>query len=278
MPADNHKLSVVEQIEACRPGSDDLCAAEFAPAAGSIAQDSAARRFYESVQRVDGRLAQAFAAVPVPAGLAERLLAQLEAAPPSSPEVELATFAPAHPSQLAPRRWALRIALAASLLAMIGGGLVLVSRFTPYSSQQCVADAARASAQLQPQGWRNLRTTPAPTARLPKTRVLGVVKSWQPAPLLGDGQAVAFRFANGATLLVCQPGRSVASLPIAPPAVPQQKASASSGTHVAAWTDGGLVHVLLVNGPIEEYRRMTGTTRPVVALARPQILTDRYDG
>lgn len=276
MASEANKREFLEQVEACRPGSDDLRASDLSAAAEQIDRDAASRVYYTRVQKSDSRVAIAFHDVPVPDGLADRLLAALDvAAPqadsiiapkPATPDVEL----PRHGSS---RRSLLRLAIAASVLAVIGGGLVLVNWFTPYSNQQCLADAKQARAQLTDR-WNNPRV--APESHLPKTRLFGSVKGWQATSLLGDNQAVAYRFANGATLFVAQPSTTVAGLPSAPPAVPQQRAQQSAGTHIGMWSSGGLVHVLMVTGPIEDYRRMTGTTRPVVAQARPQSLPNRH--
>jgi hypothetical protein len=280
MSGERKSANFLEQLEACRPGSDDLRDEALAPAAERIAADSTARRYFEHVQRTDARLNIAFHDVPVPAGLAERLLAAVESASPAvavgqrEPQSGDRELRPATSS----RRRALQLAIAASLFAVIGGGLTLLSQLAPYSNQQCLSAAAQAGAQLKPDRWQNIRTTPAPADRQPRTRLSGAIKSWQPASLLGDNQAVAYRFTNGAMLLVCRPGKSVAGLPLAPPAVPQQKAQQSSGMHVGMWSSDGLVHVLMISGPVEEYRRMTGTVRPVVAQVRPQGLPDRYDG
>jgi hypothetical protein len=279
MAGEEHPSNFIEQVEACRPGSDDLRAAELALAAERIASHGEARHYYERVQQADNRLAMAFHDLPVPEGLAARLLAALDAASPATAVAPVASETSIElPAAAKSRRLALRLALAASLLAVIGGAWALVGILTPYTDQQCLSAATQASAQLELDRWQNIKTTPAPADRQPHTRLFGSVKSWQSLALLNDQRAVAYRFTNGAMLLVCQPSKTVAALPIAPPAVPQQKAQQSSGTQVGMWTSGGLVHVLLVSGPIEEYRRMTGATRPVVALVGPQCLPDRYDG
>ena len=287
MSSEANKRQFLEQVEACRPGSDDLRADDFAAAAELVDCDSASHDYYWRVQQSDSRMAIAFHDVTVPEGLADRLLAAVDAAAPiaaapiaAGPIAEVPAAATSSETAVELRehgnlrRSVVRLAIAASLLAVVGGGLALVSSFTPYSNQQCLADARQAGAKLQPDRWNNPRV--APESHQPKTRLFGTVKGWQPTSLLGDDQAVAYRFANGATLIVGRPSKTVAGLPSAPPAMPQQRAQQSAGTHIGMWTSGGLVHVLMVTGPIEDYRRMTGTTRPVVAQARPQSLPNRH--
>jgi hypothetical protein len=171
----------------------------------------------------------------------------------------------------------LRLAIAASLVALVGGGLALIGSLTPFSSQQCVLQALQAQSQLKPNAWRSTLGGSSPANRLPITRLRGTPTDWQPTTLLGDASAVAYRYGQGATLIICQPSKPVSALPSAPPSKPQQKAATSDGTHVAAWVDGGLVHVLVVTGPIQEYRRMTDTRPPVIAQLGPQSLRNRYD-
>lgn len=279
MAVERNNSNFIEQVEACRPGSDDLRDEAFSLAAERIAHSGEARRLFERVQRSDTNIAIAFHDLPVPEGLADRLLAALGAASPAvAPGEATSPATVALAAKPTPRRLWLRLAVAASLLAILGGAWAIVGQLAPYSNQQCLAAVAQASAKLQADRWTSIKTTPAPASRRPLTRLFGSVKGWQPAALLGDDQAVAYRFTNGATLLVCQPRKQLPPLPTAPPAVPQQKAQQSSGTHIGMWQADGLVHVLVMSGPIEEYRRMTGTTRPVVALARPQSLPSRYDG
>jgi hypothetical protein len=290
MAGEQFNSKFFEQVEACRPGSNDLCGEDFALAAERIEQDRDAERYFERVQQVDAQLASAFHEVPVPAGLADRLLAALDAAAPAAAkeafdhDIDSETSESRKPQPepqpaVGRRRRVLQLAIAASLVGVVGGGLALLARLTPYSQQQCLAEAKQISAQFNAEGWKRIdRAHPAPENRPIKTRLNGSLKAWRTTSLLGDDLAVAYRFRNGATLLVCQPSKVVSGLPLAPPSVPQQKAQQSSGTHIGMWTSGGLVHVLMVSGPLEEYRSMTGTTRPVVAFTRPQGLPNRYDG
>jgi hypothetical protein len=75
-------------LEAFRPGIDTLEAEEWAPLREALAQDAQLRSRFESVQQGDRLLRTAMHEVPVPTGLAERLLASVAAAeePPSATE------------------------------------------------------------------------------------------------------------------------------------------------------------------------------------------------
>lgn len=66
-----------EAIDACRPDSADLALPEFARLAEAAERDPEVAAELARGQRFDGRLAEALDDVPVPEGLAERLLARM---------------------------------------------------------------------------------------------------------------------------------------------------------------------------------------------------------
>lgn len=71
---------ILEAIEACRPGSDDVADPALAYLADQLATDPQLADLYQRLQQVDGRLAAGFRDVPVPDGLEQRLLDHLAAA------------------------------------------------------------------------------------------------------------------------------------------------------------------------------------------------------
>jgi hypothetical protein len=72
---------ILEALDACRAGHDDLHDADLAALAARLAEDADLRDRLARVQRLDVRLAEAIDDVPVPEGLAERLLVALAASP-----------------------------------------------------------------------------------------------------------------------------------------------------------------------------------------------------
>ena len=68
---------IIEGIESCRPGSDDLLAPELADVAQCIEFDSQAGDAYQRAQKWDASVSRAMEQVEVPAGLSERILAAL---------------------------------------------------------------------------------------------------------------------------------------------------------------------------------------------------------
>ena len=69
---------IQQAIDACRPGSDDLQQPEMAALAEAIRRDPDVRRRYECSQQFDALVRGPFRDVPVPDGLADRLLAAVE--------------------------------------------------------------------------------------------------------------------------------------------------------------------------------------------------------
>ena len=83
-------VHILEAIEACRPGSNDLSDPGLAFLATELAARAELDDAYERLQRLDAMLAVAFKDVPVPEGLGQRILARLAAArPPQDASVGL---------------------------------------------------------------------------------------------------------------------------------------------------------------------------------------------
>src|SRR5688572_4724202 len=73
-----------EQIDACRPGSDDLALPALAELAQAAEQDRAVAAELDRSQQFDRAVASAMHEVTVPPGLLDRLLAATEAAAPTT--------------------------------------------------------------------------------------------------------------------------------------------------------------------------------------------------
>lgn len=76
--------SIQQAIDACRPGGDDLLLPEVDFLAEAVRTDPEVRRTYERSQQFDAAVGLAFRDVPVPSGLAERLLSAVETSAVSS--------------------------------------------------------------------------------------------------------------------------------------------------------------------------------------------------
>ena len=69
----------LEGIESCRPGSDDLQSPELADVARAVRDDPQAQSTYARVQKSDAAIRAAMEQVPVPVGLAARIVTALAA-------------------------------------------------------------------------------------------------------------------------------------------------------------------------------------------------------
>ncbi len=86
----------LEQLEACRPGSDDLQSADMAELARRVAEDPEVREAYRRAQQWDAAVGEAIERVNVPGDLAERLMKALDGAAAKSPiDSDAATVDPA---------------------------------------------------------------------------------------------------------------------------------------------------------------------------------------
>lgn len=70
---------LIEQIDACRTGSDDIEQREFVGLAKALASDAELRTTYDAVQRLDTRIVTALDDLAVPGDLKSRILARLAA-------------------------------------------------------------------------------------------------------------------------------------------------------------------------------------------------------
>ncbi|MBN2474970.1 MAG: hypothetical protein JXB62_10210 [Pirellulales bacterium] len=231
-----HDERILEAIEACRPGSDDVAdpALEFL-AAEFEAHPELARR-YQQIQRLDAQLTAAFRDVPVPEGAEQRLLARL---------AETAAEQASVPRRIG-RRWLLAtggvLTTAAALFlalwlggpADLGAQAVLEEAIRFYNQEsprpgQLVADVT------PPKGY------PISRAVLPTPQL-----RWRAIRDFVGCRGVAYDLSRGgaeATLYVVQ--CDVAGLPSRPAPRP---AYATAGCSTSAWREADRLYVLVVRG------------------------------
>ena len=276
---------MLEQIDACRPGSRDVELPELRELASRLAISRAERRLYDRVQQLDGTLEQAIGDVPLPPGLADRLLGSLASARATpigahtadeneaalqgqgaslavSPQPVAHQASNEHKtfqsSRLLRRRgwlWtSIAMATAASLLGIAWFG----NRPAGLSAESLMEEASLFYAERQ-QGESWFVDQHRPPPHLPFSHdVLEVPRTrWsQVADFLDrkDWNAVAyemhFRSAT-ATLYVAQAPAAIANLPNAPLATPRWS---TANRVVSAWQDGSLLYVLVVEGDERTYR------------------------
>lgn len=273
----------LEGIEACRPGSDDLQSPQLSDVAREVESNPEAQAAYRRVQAWDAAIAGALEQVPLPAGLAERILDQLKAGQPAaagktiSASMNSALAVPADgasaesdasPScvrspwlQLRPgsrRRWlAAASAVAATVLVA-----VLVARHlrsdvdTPVET---MADVWLAGLGSQ---WHDMHEAP-PDFEIPSA-IMAEPAGWQRLARVAGGRGVAYQLVhrNAGTAKLFVVRLAVAGLPASPPATPQ---SSTGGKSIGYWRSGAHLYVLVVEGNERSYRAFVNSSRMPLA-------------
>jgi hypothetical protein len=268
---------ICEALEACRPGSADLADPALSQLAAAMAVDPALEELHRRVERIDARLAAAFHDVPVPEGLAERLLRQLSAAQalqadavhegreesrdgeePAAPVVRPAALSRA--ASRVSRRWLVAAAVPLCAAAGLLIAFFLNNQQVKYSADRVMEDAAALFCNEEhPEG----RTEPWPNSFPFSRDVLWMPgTTWRPVSGLLDSDAVAYdlRGPGGvrATLYVIRCEADVADEPS------RQPAPTTGNCSAAAWKENGLVYVLVVKGGEADYRSFLERPRTVV--------------
>jgi hypothetical protein len=284
---------LLEQIDACRPGSDDINSPELANLAARVEVDRDDRRRYELVQQLDASLQDAIDDVPVPAGLADRLLAKLAAARgasehpggmrtplqqalPQALESALAsgnavaqtvptespTDAPVAPSQTARpssrRKWlAAAMLAAAASVAAIALTLNWNGR-TRLTAANVVEQSVKFYIEDEPGTLMPLSQSPSQTLPLSSKIQFPRTTQWRKVPnFLGDRrlEAVAYEAQIGPATATLYVARYSADLglPSAPAWTPPYN---TAGRVASAWQNGPLLYVLVVEGGTEQYRSL----------------------
>jgi hypothetical protein len=256
---------IIEAIEVCRPGSHDVSN----PALGFLAAEMAAQpeldELYERCQRLDARLAAAFVDVPVPEGLAERLLARLQ--PPSAASLPVAEAAaqllpdepPSDPAAVVAcrprrigRRWLVGAALVASAAASV---LIAIThpaqpRLSP--DQLCEA-AISFFCSDSPEQSGQLLTGANEPENLPFSRDVRFFRgtTWRSIHGFLGRSGVAYDLTSGAGIsatlyVVAADAGGTDGLPGAPPSY--DHTFGTRGCRSAAWQANGVLYVLVIQG------------------------------
>jgi hypothetical protein len=279
----NLDLRLWEAMEACRPQTDDLKDPLLALLADRLASDAELQQRYQRLQRLDQSLADAFRDVPVPQGLAERILERLNAGGAgvrggvqgSGFGVQGSGFgiqgmddkaSDCLPSPLAPR-------------ACPPSHVRLSSRRWFLTGAACFAVAAVVFLAV---AWQLTRPRPVDGARLPEAAIAyyeseshegGRDLSQAPplCPFSGDVQQfpdVSWRWVRGFVgqdavaydLVAANGGRGTLyvisgkgiNLPVRPSPEPY---ATTRGRSATAWQQGAVVYVLVVEGSPATYQQ-----------------------
>jgi hypothetical protein len=272
---DDHQLrqqrELLERIDACRTGSDDLRDELLAPLIDALAADPRKRALLESVQQFDAAIIDVMEDVPLPPGLQERLLESLATAEAARALEAQSTIdyivdeQSTSPSLASPADWPgpktsrrkmLWSALAATA-AGIGGVSLVASRYwlAPDLTQARVLDETIAFyGQDVPE---DLQTTPPPPS-LPFSKAVSRnvrYMGWRRVNnFLGRANlnGVAFELSqNGTEATLYVVPATIASLKSWPLSRPD---ATTAGRSMSVWQGRGVMYVLVVDGGPGAYR------------------------
>ncbi len=248
---------IIEAIEACRPGRDDVSDPALADVLAELAANPELAKLYERLQQLDANLGSAFRNVPVPNGLDQRLLARVEQArdknvPLHAEEEE--RFGTATATAIRPKRLSRRRVLAAGGAVVAAAVLVIAATVyynsQPYSEASVLEDSVAffqdESEDESLNSGKLLDHSPPPKA-YPFSRSVGRVPQmrWRSiGKFLGrSGIAYDLQVCDRATLYVVR--QTVPGLGTKPPLRPQKD---TGGFSAAVWQEGKLLYVLVLRG------------------------------
>jgi len=265
-PADDPRI--LEALEACRPGSDDLSDPAMELLAARMAGSPELDGLYERLQRLDKVLADAYQDVPVPEGLADRILARLRESPRDLPAgVNLAERPSIDLPQPASRAheggfrrlrrsWVVGAGMAVAIAAvlLIAALVGIHPQQQPGWEEVCNAAIERFNQDLLAGGGK---LAPAAQPDYPLSGFLSTQDlqvRWRPIRDFFQYEGVAYDLIGPggvtATLYVVDDDGKI-SVEGAPPTDPYNSGDRSS----AAWRENGLLYVLVVAGQVKDYRR-----------------------
>jgi hypothetical protein len=169
------EASWLEQLDACRPHSGDLDSPEMCALVAELQRDPELRSAYDRIQKLDDAIVDAMDDVPVPSGLAERLLTRLASdAEKIAVDTPPAIDTPPAPVHRRTRRaWLIgsgsaALALAASLLA----ALFLWPTASPDLGPEGIVQAALSLHEQDHETWGKLIVDRPAPAEYPLGRYL----------------------------------------------------------------------------------------------------------
>jgi hypothetical protein len=274
-------FEIRDAMESCRPGSDDLNLPEMSPLAEALAADPELRGTFSRIERLDRQITAATRDLPVPGGLAERILARLpvqaasdeashqkqdadQAAIPAiataldSAKVNAAADDPNAVSPLPLPLTRRRISRRAWSLAAVGTCALVAAAFfavlrpqTPLSADDLIAQSGDWAAQIWDRAtWSTIGSAKYPFSAAVRAQAL----AWTDVSSIVGKDAIAYDISIGghrAVLFVIPSNDPVANS--APPAEPQ---SSTGGQMIGCWQTGGMVYVLVVEGDARAYQNL----------------------
>ena len=271
----SQKPNYREQIDACRPGSDDLSLPALAELAGAVESDRAVADEFARAQRFDHAVSVAMHDVPLPTGLLERLEAKLAAADVSDTAESTGdvTLPPA------PARDSRRRILAGAGLATAAAILLAVASqfWSPSPRRIAKEQLTTAVSQWIDKSAPNSSAWQAPSQAVPKVLRLNVTNRKQRNFTTAEGErAVVFDVTPSGrqqVLLFVVPTRHIYNVQTSP--FVTSLTGVSGVMTVVAWQKDGTLYVLAVREgdgqKLDDYllRKPLALAWPAVAAAPP---------
>lgn len=263
---------IQQAIDACRPGGDDLQLPELDFLAEAVRSDPDVRRQYQRSQQFDASVGWVFRDVPIPADLADRLLAAVETSPdpaaavpselPSPKSSESASSQDLKSSRRWPRgvhrrTWAVLAGSLAAVAALVGF-LLVAPQFgvrEPVADERLPREIMVWNDAVVRQGWKD-DVRAAELSERPLDRdVRGMPRRWCRIATAYDSGTIVYDLAPpGADEAVVFCIRSKARNSALPDAPPWNAFSATGGLTLGVWRRGEMVYVLAVRGDARRYR------------------------
>jgi hypothetical protein len=252
---------ILEAMEACRPGSDDVSRPEMAALSARLAASPALDRTYKRLQKLDGALVLAFRDVPVPEGLGDRILAAIAADAGESASHAAGVAPTVWRNTTGRRKTTRRVALgamASAVAAALVAAVVWPYWHRPISHDpEAILSAAITFANNDPceGGLPWPQTADALAREYPISAIAGRYPRIQWRPIRGflnrDGAAYDITSREGIRATLYVVGASGEGLPGEPAGLPYP-----AGRRCAtAWRENGLLYVLVVWGDQRDYER-----------------------
>jgi len=263
---------IVEAMESCRPGSDDVSNPAMEPLRRRMSESPELAKTYQRLQRLDQALADAFCDVPVPEGLQDRILARLAAAGARqspcvgslSREVEKGSVHETGSRRDWNRRWLIGACTVAAAAALVLGVLLDLQRSVEYSKPDMLNMAIEYFINDPREGGQPIGGPVQPPAEFPFSRALKAIFApgeacfremrWRVVQGFLNRAGVAYDLVGrrGVSATVYVARCSVDGLTADVPLRPMLSTGQSSAS---AWQEGSLLYVLVVDGGIQDYER-----------------------
>lgn len=249
-----------EAMEACRPGHDDLEGPEMARLAAEMVAHRELERRFARLQQLDGILAEVIQDVPVPEGLADRLMVVLsacvpaEAPAPAQDDTGASLAVPASGStRRMSRPWWFALSGVVAAAVLVAVSVWQSGGSAPWAASTIVDEAITLFSNDGNDAGRLVSEASPPWALpLSPTVRSSAATRWRPIAGFLDRRGVAYDLTSvrgtRATLYVVN--RTVPGLPDEPPSRPSP---GTGNCTAAAWQHGSLLYVLVVQGDAAAY-------------------------